>query len=278
MKKKIIIILIVIIILINCLKFIPFGVKEEMMPTTSITLKVPKMSLLESECCMYSATFKSFRSRYMLQKELDNIMNKYKKVSCNNKTYYYDEEKDITISEYGVKQGFIINKFYIVYDKGNYCKEENTIENYYDELTNNYIPIKELPLEYHVDDAIKDNVVVTSLTKVYNANLYQKFMNDYNSKKTTFLRFASSTIEGDIIITDVKYDSKTDKVIVINDSTRDKYSTKSARTIALKEYKNIGIYNDGTNLLLVVYNDDISNFSEVLYLANLNTLELIKID
>lgn len=279
MKKKIIIVLTVLIIIISCLKFIPFGVKEAMMPTTSVTLKVPKMSFLESECCMYSVTFKSFRSRYILQKELDNIMNKYEKISCNNKNYYYDKENDITISEYDVKQGFIINKFYIVYVKGNYCKEdENTIENYYDELTSNYTPIEEIPLEYDAEDAKNDNVVLSVLSKVYNVNLYNEFMNDYNSKKSTFLRFASPTEEGDLIITDVKYDSKRDKVIVVNDYRRDRYSTESARIITLEEYKNIGINNDGTNLLLVAYNDDISNFSEVSVLANLNLTEYIIID
>ena len=46
----------------------------------------------------------------------------------------------------------------------------------------------------------------------------------------------------------------------------------------LKEYKNIGIYDNGTNLLLVVYNDDISNFSEVLLLADLSLVELININ
>ena len=47
-------------------------------------------------------------------------MNHYEKISCNSRTYYYDRKNDITITDYGVQSEFIINSFFITYDKGNY--------------------------------------------------------------------------------------------------------------------------------------------------------------
>ena len=112
MKKKIMItILSIIIILTLCLKFIPFGTRKNIGPNSSVYLTVPKLSIFTEECCMFSSSFKSFSSTFTLQYELDNIMNKYEKYQCNNKTLYYDKINDITISEYGVEFRFPFNNF-----------------------------------------------------------------------------------------------------------------------------------------------------------------------
>lgn len=125
MKKSIkfvlVIILSIIILCVIGIKFIPFGNKsyknDKIMAPSLI---IPKLSIFEEECCMFSASFKSFRSKSSLEKELDKIMKNYEKKTCNSKIYYYDKENDITITDYGFEQGFFMNKFYIVYDKGNY--------------------------------------------------------------------------------------------------------------------------------------------------------------
>lgn len=109
------------------MKFIPFGITKIVSPTTSISLTIPKFSIFKQECCMFSISFKSIQSKVILQYQLDNIMKNYEEYVCNNKKYYYDEVNDITISEYGVKNGFLFNEFYITYDKGkmdtNYCSK-----------------------------------------------------------------------------------------------------------------------------------------------------------
>ena len=64
----------------------------------SSTLTIPRLSFFKEECCMFSATFISFRSKDSLQKELDKIVEKYEKKTCNNKTIYYDSINEITIS------------------------------------------------------------------------------------------------------------------------------------------------------------------------------------
>ncbi|MDD2377710.1 MAG: hypothetical protein PHD10_02745 [Bacilli bacterium] len=129
MKKKNIIIL-TIILLIGIfigLKYIPFGTTKYNMPNSNVELKVPKLSSFEEECCMFSATFKSFRSKSSLQRELDKIMNSYEKKICNNRTIYYNEKQDITITEYGVKRGILLNTFYVTYDKGSYENNECSV-------------------------------------------------------------------------------------------------------------------------------------------------------
>ena len=114
MKKyiKLIIIIILIAVLIG-IKFIPFGYHEYQDKKMMSNLTIPKLSVFDEECCMFSANFKSFRSVYSLKKELNNIMNNYEKISCNSRTYYYDRKNDITITDYGVQSGFIINSFFI---------------------------------------------------------------------------------------------------------------------------------------------------------------------
>lgn len=116
MKKRLIIIGIIIFILMLGIKYIPFGTHYT--TKTIGKLEIPRLSVLKEECCMFSATFKSFRSTYILKEELNKIMDKYEKISCNNKIYYYDKENDITIYEYDVETKFPLNEFYINYDKG----------------------------------------------------------------------------------------------------------------------------------------------------------------
>lgn len=124
MKKKIIIVsfvFVVLVLLFVCLKFVSFGTKKSVMGASLISLEVPKFSSVESECCEYSATFKSVSSISVIKKELDDIMSNYYKMDCNGKTYYYDMSENVTITEYGVESGFLFNKFYINYSKGRVC-------------------------------------------------------------------------------------------------------------------------------------------------------------
>lgn len=118
MKKKIIrtILLVIIVLFIIGVKFIPFGSKSYTNKQMASTLIIPRLSFFEKECCMFSTTFRSFRSVDSLQKELNKIMKKYEKKTCNNKTVYYDSKNKITIYEYGVENGLLFNTYYINYD------------------------------------------------------------------------------------------------------------------------------------------------------------------
>ena len=63
-------------------------------------------------------------SIYILDKELDRIMNRYEKKTFGDRIYYYNKVNDIIISEYGILVGFPLNKFYIVYEFGELSKNE----------------------------------------------------------------------------------------------------------------------------------------------------------
>ena len=107
-------------------RYISMGTSEQFLPVSSATLTIPKFSIYVKECCMTSVTFKSFQNLKLLQKELDKIMNDYEKINCGENTYY-DKEHDLTITEYGIKKGVILNEFYITFDKGK-TKCENKTE------------------------------------------------------------------------------------------------------------------------------------------------------
>lgn len=120
--KRFLVIYIVIFVSIFCVfKFIPFG--YEVNKSTIHSVEVPRFSFLKDECCMFVATFGSFKSYTTLKLELDNMVSKYEKKSFNGETYYYDKERDITITDYGVSFGFPFNEFYISYVEGVYPEE-----------------------------------------------------------------------------------------------------------------------------------------------------------
>lgn len=268
MKKKIIIVLAVLIVLILGIKFIPFGTKNNFMGASLVNLEIPKLSSIKSECCMYSATFKTFRGTSVIKKELDSIMAKYEKTTCEGKTYYYNKEENVTISEYGVKSGLLQNTFYINYSKGNYCDEvkpKDEIDKYYnDSLVGNYKNLKELPKGYSIEDAISDNAFVVTHTKVYNENVYKYFMDKYENNYSTFIRIVEPTVEGDVIIKDVKYDSG--KIFIVSDNTRDEFSNNEDRVIKLIEFEHIGI---DSNNNLVAYNEELNSEGSY-YLVKVN--------
>ena len=128
---------------------------------------------------------------------------------------------------------------------------------YNNPLTKNYTNIKELDKNYSLEQAIKDNAVVVTNT-IANSDLLNNFTTSINTKKRAFLRLIQTTVEGDLIITDIKYDI--DKVIVITDNTRDKYSSEEDRKITIETYKNIDevldLDKDPAVSSLIVYNDN----------------------
>ena len=120
--------------------------------------------------------------------------------------------------------------------------------------------IRKLPEGYTSSEAQKDNCFVVG-AMVHNDNLYTEFMNDYKNKKTAFIRVAQNTIEGDLVLYDILYYEKTDKLYLVHDSTRDEYTSEPI--IYLEEYKNTSTYETNNHLYWVLYNEPITeeNFS-----------------
>ena len=117
--------------------------------------------------------------------------------------------------------------------------------------------IRNLSKEYTSFDAQKDNCFVIG-AMVHNDNLYSEFMENYKNKKTAFIRVAQNTVEGDLILIDILYYEKSDKLYIVTDNTRDKFSAETDRIIELKEFNYISEYKNNNHLYWVLYNEDIT--------------------
>ena len=151
-----------------------------------------------------------------------------------------------------------------------FCEYNHDIDKVYDDLE--YIPIRELPIDYSLEEAMEENNLIVTHSKNYNSELYDNFIEKVKKKESTFLRIIQFTVEGDIIITDVKYDSKINKTIVITDNTRDRFSSDDTRKITTSEYEHIEEHNEmlttGSIRELIVYNGTLDNDYRVLYSFN----------
>lgn len=138
-------------------------------------------------------------------------------------------------------------------------EQKNIFDNFYnDSLTKGYINIEELGQDYSLEQATKDKAVVVSDTTIANPDLLDDFIVSINTNKSAFLRLVETTIEGDLIITDIKYDKG--KVLIITDNTRDEFSSEKDRKITIEEYKHIeeifDFDKDPVVSSLIVYNDN----------------------
>lgn len=135
---------------------------------------------------------------------------------------------------------------------------KNGLDEFYtEEITSKYTDIRKLEKEYNKEKAREDNCFVIG-AMVYNDNLYTDFMNNYNNKKSSFIRVVQTTTEGDAILCDIKYDEKKDKIYIVKDSTRDDFASEDDRIISLKEYNNIGKYEYKESMYWVAYNEEIN--------------------
>lgn len=163
-------------------------------------------------------------------------------------------------SNIGVKMGNWFMKYKLPIDsefnKENSSNISNLNDFYNTELTKN-IDIRNLSKEYTSFDAQKDNCFVIG-AMVHNDNLYSEFMENYKNKKTAFIRVAQNTVEGDLILTDILYYEKSDKLYIVTDNTRDKFSAETDRIIELKEFNYTSEYKNNNHLYWVLYNEDIT--------------------
>ena len=163
-------------------------------------------------------------------------------------------------SNIGVKMGNWFMKYELPIDSELNEENNSSISNlndfYNTELTKNR-DIRNLSEEYTSFDAQKDNCFVIG-AMVHNDNLYSEFMENYKNKRTAFIRVAQNTVEGDLILTDILYYEKSDKLYIVTDSTRDKFLAETDRIIKLKKYENIAEYNYDNHLCWIAYNGELN--------------------
>lgn len=191
----------------------------------------------------------------------------------------FKDENDKTI-------GFIINNKYfpISPGQGTFALEENyrveyeaisDINDFYNHsITSNYKDIRSLPESYSKEQAQNDNCFIIG-AMVHNDNLYSEFMNKYNKKENAFIRVVQSTIEGDIVIIDVLYEARNNKIHLVKDDTRDKFSAQEDRTIKYKTYEKTGVWKYQNSEYWVAYNGELPDGNTAEYSINSDELFII---
>lgn len=117
--------------------------------------------------------------------------------------------------------------------------------------------IRELPEEYSSTDAQLDNCFVIG-AMVHNDHLYGEFMEDHKNKTSSFIRVVQNTVEGDAILYDILYYEKTDKLYLVTDRTRDRFSAEADRKLELREFDNIAEYEFETHLYWILYRGEVN--------------------
>lgn len=117
-----------------------------------------------------------------------------------------------------------------------------------------YTDIRNLGADYDTQSAINDNCFVKEASGNVNENLLYIFIGNVEENVSASIRIIDYTIEGDMIITDIKYDANLDKVKVVIDTTRDEYMNSTDATISYVEYDKVEMYEYGDSDYLVIHN------------------------
>ena len=165
-------------------------------------------------------------------------------------------------------------------------KNENTVEDqveydldkiYDSKICEGYEDIREIDKEYNKELAQKDNCLVIG-AMVHNENVMIDFIEKYNNKESAFIRIAQNNKNGELYLIDLFYDSVSDKVYCVTDTTRDSSKEENKRVIELKKYEHMENwkYKDGT--YWIVYNGELpseSNSEEMINQGNLYIISRI---
>ncbi len=123
----------------------------------------------------------------------------------------------------------------------------------------NYADIRDLDAEYSSEQAAADGCFVIAPLERSNEDLYTDFMQRFQNQEDAFIRVTQTTVEGDLILTDVLYDSQTNCVYLVHDATRDAFSAASDRVITLRTYTSTGQYDLDGDLYWIAYNGDLAD-------------------
>ena len=138
-----------------------------------------------------------------------------------NDEEHYMVKQDCKAIEKGDKQADITEE------------ELKSIEDIIEKNINEHELIENVPVEYPIDQAIKDGCVVISNNAVFNKGRLDDFIintsADNENRQSDFIRIVKYTIEGDPIITDLEY-KKCAGYILTYDNTRDAFGADTKIT------------------------------------------------
>lgn len=245
LKKNICILLpITVIIIIILFKLLPFGYIIKPIHYTNnntnkvISLGVPKFSFnMKNNENSYS--YKNFRGNSVLISEVRNYLNSLEHISCNNTTYFFDKDADVTIIDYKVKNRFLYNTISYNIRMGNYCntvllkecKEKlgtlNTFRTLYSE--NKQLVVHFLP---EIKKNQKDYLFEASMNIYYNSKVLEVSKGTFKieNDELIYYRTEISNKDKDINIPNVSvFVIKNNKLIL-----KENYLSKYEKGITLK--------------------------------------------
>jgi hypothetical protein len=167
---------------------------------------------------------------------------------------------------YNIKSGDNIKTYTVTRNelKGKYNLTIEGLKNYISKKDKEYVQLENLSKEYTLKNAIEDNCFVWNIQEEYNREVLENFVSKVNNKQNAFIRIAKVTIEGDVIIEDVKYEDNIFKLTI--DYTRDKFSSGSDRVYKNYTYSNIkittGSDNDISSVILHNGNSEMHEVTE----------------
>ena len=147
-------------------------------------------------------------------------------------------------------------------------------EFYNHSIKGEYKYLRILPENYSKEQSQRDNCFVIG-AMVHNDNLYSEFMDKYKNKEDAFIRVVQSTVEGDIFIIDVLYETRNNKIHLVKDNTRDNFSAQEDRTIKYKTYEKTGVWNYAGSQYWVAYNGELPDGTYAEYTINSDDLFII---
>ena len=121
-KYLLLIILLCFILFIIVFKYISFGysIKEYSYNNSIIKIGIPKGSFNVKNNDR-SISFKNLRSKLVVKEEIKNYLNTLEYLTCNDTIYYYDNENNISIINYKVKEFLLFSKVDLLIDNDDYC-------------------------------------------------------------------------------------------------------------------------------------------------------------
>lgn len=199
---------------------------------------------------------KDFETNFLVLTVVENESTKnlgLENITVDETTLYVGLNKKTINEEPDLNKGISIK-----IDK-NLLKENidvfKTIKN--TDFMTNYCDIKQLPKDYSIEDAIKDNCFVLTTNPATNTNLLEKLLNNVQNEQNSELRIIGKEIMSDsMIVYDVKYVAADKKYYVCVDTSRG----NNSNSYNYFEYDALNKIEDNNSSIIIINPEKISMF------------------
>ena len=190
----------------------------------------------------------------------------------NNKKEYKAILYHVIINDSEREKGTIIKLLGFEIHNTTEVKEDITIKSldefYNNELVKKYPDLRTIKKDYTEEEAVDDNCFVIGTENVYNDNLFANFFDNYENNKSTFIRVIEFTLEQDMLIYDILFDTNSNKLYIVPDNTRDRNAMVD---IELFSYEKMTKYEYLNHTYWVLYNGELNKdtlFSEETFIVS----------